>query len=250
MIAAPPGSSPSKISLLASAIAATEGKNSRCAGATVVIRATCGRTCRVRARISPAWFMPISSTPKLRPRRQTGQAQRHAPMIVVAGGAGVGGRLAGQHMPQRLLGAGLADAAGDAGDPGRRRGRVRRGRGPPAPPGCRRRMTAARRRPRASGTRLDHGRRRARARTPGRRRRGRRCRRRVSATNRSPGASVRLSIETPDATQSPATHAPGGRGDVLGGPQGAHTAVPPARRAASRNTSASSNGRVRSPTIW
>ena len=67
MIATPPGSTPSKISLLASAIAATEGKNSRCAGATVVISATCGRTSRVRARISPAWFIPISNTPKAAP---------------------------------------------------------------------------------------------------------------------------------------------------------------------------------------
>ena len=47
----------------ASAIASTDGKNSRCAGATVVISATCGRTWPVRARISPAWFMPSSNTP-------------------------------------------------------------------------------------------------------------------------------------------------------------------------------------------
>ena len=35
-----------------------------CAGAIAVISATCGRTCRVNAAISPALFMPISSTAK------------------------------------------------------------------------------------------------------------------------------------------------------------------------------------------
>ena len=35
---------------------------SMCAGAMAVMSATCGRTCAVNARISPALFMPISST--------------------------------------------------------------------------------------------------------------------------------------------------------------------------------------------
>ena len=44
------------------------------------------------------------------------EAQRHAPVVVVAGGAGVGRPLAGEGQPERLLGAGLADAAGDRGE--------------------------------------------------------------------------------------------------------------------------------------
>jgi hypothetical protein len=47
---------------LASAIASTEPKNSRCTGSTVVTIATCGRTSRASGSISPAWFMPISNT--------------------------------------------------------------------------------------------------------------------------------------------------------------------------------------------
>ena len=62
MTAAPPGSSPRKISALASAILASEPKNSRCTGAIVVMIATCGRASRDSGSISPAWFMPISST--------------------------------------------------------------------------------------------------------------------------------------------------------------------------------------------
>ncbi len=64
MIAVPPGSSPRKISALASAIASTERKKPRWTGATVVTMAICGLTSRVSASISPAWFMPISNTPK------------------------------------------------------------------------------------------------------------------------------------------------------------------------------------------
>ncbi len=61
--AAPPGSRPSKISDLASAMASQEPKNSRCAGAMAVTRATCGRTKPTRIRSSPKWFMPTSNTP-------------------------------------------------------------------------------------------------------------------------------------------------------------------------------------------
>ena len=61
---APPGSSPSKISALASAIASMPAKNSRCTGSTVVMIATCGRTIFTSGSISPAWFMPISNTAK------------------------------------------------------------------------------------------------------------------------------------------------------------------------------------------
>jgi len=52
--AAPAVSMPSKISALASAMASTVPKYSRCAGATVVIRATWGRAIFTKARISPA----------------------------------------------------------------------------------------------------------------------------------------------------------------------------------------------------
>ncbi len=53
-MATPPGSSPAKISALASAIASTLAKFSRCTGATVVMIATCGRTMRRSGVISPA----------------------------------------------------------------------------------------------------------------------------------------------------------------------------------------------------
>ena len=50
-----------EISALASAIAATDGKNSRCTGSTVVTIAACGRTMVVSGLISPGEFMPISA---------------------------------------------------------------------------------------------------------------------------------------------------------------------------------------------
>lgn len=54
-------------------------------GAIVVMTATCGRTCRVSAAISPAWFMPISKMPKrLRAGSMQRQAERHADVVVVA----------------------------------------------------------------------------------------------------------------------------------------------------------------------
>ena len=48
--------------------------------------------------------------------RQAGQADGHADMVVERGRAGRGRRLGRQHGAQRILGAGLADRAGDAGD--------------------------------------------------------------------------------------------------------------------------------------
>ena len=51
--------------------------------------------------------------------RQAGEADRHADMVVEARRAGRGRRLGRQHGAQRVLGAGLADRAGDAGDPRR-----------------------------------------------------------------------------------------------------------------------------------
>ena len=58
--AMPSGASPKKISPFASAIASMEGKKPRCAASTVVTMATCGRTNRVSAAISPGAFMPSS----------------------------------------------------------------------------------------------------------------------------------------------------------------------------------------------
>ena len=52
--AAPPPQGPRKISALASAIASTMAKNSRCTGSTVVITAICGRTIFTSGSISPA----------------------------------------------------------------------------------------------------------------------------------------------------------------------------------------------------
>ena len=67
MTATPPGSNPENISAFASAIFSVVPKNSRCTGSTVVTMATCGRTSAVSGVISPAWFMPISNTPKRTP---------------------------------------------------------------------------------------------------------------------------------------------------------------------------------------
>jgi hypothetical protein len=53
-----------ELRIVASAISSTDLKNSRCTGAMVVMIATSGRTSFVNGVISPAWFMPISNTPK------------------------------------------------------------------------------------------------------------------------------------------------------------------------------------------
>src|SRR4249920_80110 len=63
-MAAPPGTNPSRICALASAIASTERKKPRCTGATVVMMAISGLISWVSAFSSPAWFMPASNTPK------------------------------------------------------------------------------------------------------------------------------------------------------------------------------------------
>ena len=56
----------------------------------------------------------------LRVARHARQRQRHAPMVVEAAGRGDGAALALERALQRLLGSGLADAAGDADDLRRR----------------------------------------------------------------------------------------------------------------------------------
>ncbi len=130
--AAPPGSTPEKISAFASAMASSVPKNSRCTGAIVVTIATCGRTSCVSGVISPAWFMPISNTPSRGARHQR-KRQRHAPVIVVGGGRRMRLALPAEHQPQRLLGSGLADRAGDRDDLARTSGRAMPWRGRSAP---------------------------------------------------------------------------------------------------------------------
>ena len=83
MIAAPPGINPSKISALASAMASTFAKCSRCTASTVVTIAACGRTIFAQradfTRVVHADF----EDPKTRVPRHPRQRQRDAPMIVV-----------------------------------------------------------------------------------------------------------------------------------------------------------------------
>ena len=127
--------------------------------------------------------------------RAARQGQRHAPVVVVGRDGGMGLAERAEQQPQHLLGAGLADAAGD-GDhaPGEARP-SRRAERRQAAPGCPPRAAAARRRERRAG-RGRPWRRRRRGRGHRRRSRGRRAASR-SATNRSPGATLRESMETP-----------------------------------------------------
>ena len=62
--ATPPGSMPANTSALASAICSTVSKKALCTASTVVITATWGRTSRDMGSISPGLFIPISKTPK------------------------------------------------------------------------------------------------------------------------------------------------------------------------------------------
>ena len=124
-IATPPGTRPEKISALASAMASTESKNSRCTGATVVMIATCGRAMRRQRRNFARMVHADFDDAEARLARHPRQGQRHAPMIVVGSDGGM--RRAGlrKHMPQSLFRRRLADRAGDGDDP-RRRARARR----------------------------------------------------------------------------------------------------------------------------
>ena len=69
--------------------ASTSRKAARCAAATVVIIATCGRASRASGAISPGAFMPISIDGEIAVARQPRQRQRHAPVVVVARLGGV-----------------------------------------------------------------------------------------------------------------------------------------------------------------
>ena len=64
IMAWPPGSSPWKIEAFSAAMPSSEPNASICAGATVVIIATCGRAMRDSGAISPGWFMPSSTMAK------------------------------------------------------------------------------------------------------------------------------------------------------------------------------------------
>ena len=119
MTAAPPGSMPWKISALASAMASTEGKNSRCTGSTVVMIATCGRTSLRQRRDLAGVVHAHFEHRKARARRAARQRQRHAPVVVVGSSRSMRLAVARQRELERLLGAGLADRAGDADELGR-----------------------------------------------------------------------------------------------------------------------------------
>ena len=75
---------------------------------------------------------------EFRAGRQARKRQRHAPVIVVGGRRGVRFAARAEHRPQHLLGAGLADRAGDGDDPRRRARPGRNGRGAPSPSASRR----------------------------------------------------------------------------------------------------------------
>ena len=87
---APPGSTPAKISALASAIASMPAKNSRCTGSTVVMMATCGRTIFDQRLDFAGVIHADLEDRKSRRGRAARQRQRHAPMIVERRGRGVG----------------------------------------------------------------------------------------------------------------------------------------------------------------
>ena len=88
--AAPPGSSPAKISALASAIASMPSKNSRCTGSTVVMIATCGRTMLDQRRDLAGMVHADLEHARSARRRAARQRQRHAPMIVERRDRGMG----------------------------------------------------------------------------------------------------------------------------------------------------------------
>ena len=116
MIAVPPGSSPRKISALASAMSSTERKKPRWTGATVVTMAICGLT-QARQRVDLARMVHADlEHAEADAFRHVGERQRHAPMIVERLGRGVHRAARRERKLQRLLGAGLAGAAGDGND--------------------------------------------------------------------------------------------------------------------------------------
>ena len=143
--AAPPGSTPKKISALASAILASEPKkfemHRRDRGDDRDMRAD-----QPRQRLDLAFVVHAHLEHGIaRARRTARERQRHAPMIVVGGDRGVGLAVLRQREPQRFLGAGLADRAGDADHLGAACARAPRRRERASPRAHRARPAAARR---------------------------------------------------------------------------------------------------------
>src|SRR5579884_4026783 len=109
MTAAPAGSTPRKISALASAIFSSDPKYSRWTGAIAVITAICGSTSWVTGMIHADLKNRI-----LHLRRAAGQRQGHAPVIVVGGGRSVRCTVRRNGKAQCILRAGLPDRARDS----------------------------------------------------------------------------------------------------------------------------------------
>ena len=238
MIATPSGSSPSKISALASAIASSEPRFSMCAGAIAVISATCGRTC-ARQRGDLAFVVHAHFEHRIfGVARHPGEAQRHAGMVVVALDRAVdlARPVAVERGVKRFLGAGLADRAGDPEN--RRAGcaRATRGRAPGAPRSVVDQDVRAvdrLRDDRAGGARGERARRRI-----------------VAVVDGARHGDEQVARADFAAVEGDAGHferrarGPARRGgDLVAGPQRAHAAH-------SLATKASSNGSTRSPTIW
>ena len=204
------GLQPSKISPLASAIASSLPRFSMCAGAMAVTIATCGRTSRVSAAISPALFMPISSTAIFGVARHPREAQRNAGVIVVALDRAVDAARARQRSSaayERFLGAGLADRSGDADDLAPRSARAPRGRASSSASSVSSTSTCG---PRSAATR---SRRRRPRRKPGRRSGGRRGPCPASPRTGRPAPTSRLSKVTPVTSNARARGAAGRLGD-------------------------------------
>ena len=250
MTAAPPGSRPPKISPLASAIAASRGEEAEMRGRDRrdhrdLRPHQAGERRDLAGRVHAELVDAVGRVARLARERE-----RHAPVVVVAGGAGVGRRLGGERQAQRLLGAGLADAAGDRGDAGPGCARAPRGRARSAPHRVVDLDAAGRRRVDALPAR-------------GRPARPRPCRSASatkswpswcgprSAMNSSP-ARDRARIDR-DAARPTSRRARGRRSRPRARPRSraarSCAALPAARRALRGPRAASSNGSTRSPTI-
>ena len=188
--------------------------------------ATCGRTRRVSARDLARCIHAelVNAVDRVAWQRARARAARPSDCCGWRRCAWVGA-CARQHMPQRLLGAGLADAAGDRGDPGAARAPARPVRARSAPPWCPRPGPAGHR-PAGPRARGRPARPRALASAAATKSWPSCCGPR-RAMNSSPGRTVANSIATPATDQSP-RGASAGRGGELGrGPERlAHAGAP------------------------
>ena len=111
---------PSRISAFASAIASTEAKKPECASPTLVHTRTSGSATRTSVLISPAWFIPSSTTAISGRCRSSDQRQRQPDVVVEIA------PVADHAIPRReklaghFLRRGLARAAGNGHDLGAR----------------------------------------------------------------------------------------------------------------------------------